>query len=86
VEPRLAIFLRDTYAETLAFVATQIGLAQASGELAADRDRELEASRLVCLVDGLVPRLLVGHYPAERALAEVDAQMDRLWGSPLQRP
>jgi TetR/AcrR family transcriptional regulator, transcriptional repressor of bet genes len=86
VEPRLAVFLRDTYAETLAFVATQIGIAQASGEIAADLDRELEASRLVCLVDGLVPRLLVGHYAADLALAEVDAQMDRLWGTTPERP
>jgi TetR/AcrR family transcriptional regulator, transcriptional repressor of bet genes len=78
-EPSLAGFLRETYAATHAFVAGQLRAAQSAGELAADLDPEAEAAGLVCLVDGLVTHVMIGHYPADEALAVVDARLARLW-------
>jgi hypothetical protein len=31
------------------------------------------------VVDGLVTHVLIGHYPAEMALAAVDARLEWLW-------
>ncbi|GAA5108491.1 TetR/AcrR family transcriptional regulator [Nocardia iowensis] len=80
VEPRMADPLREGTRALHAFVAEQVGKACSDGESAADPAREAEI--LLALADGLMMRLMVGGIEADAALAALDHQLDRAFGSP----
>ncbi|MFC7341521.1 TetR/AcrR family transcriptional regulator [Saccharopolyspora griseoalba] len=80
VSPRLAEIYRRDWPQLEQWVAAELRRAQEAGELAADRDLQLEAELLVTVPDGLSFGLLLGHRSPERAVAAVDHYLGRLFG------
>ncbi|WP_206055181.1 TetR/AcrR family transcriptional regulator [Nocardia sp. CS682] len=79
VEPQMAELLRQGTRSLHGFVAEQIGNARPASHSMSDADRE--ADILLSLTDGLMMRLMVGGIDAETALAALDHQLDRAFGT-----
>ncbi|MCD9141653.1 TetR/AcrR family transcriptional regulator [Streptomyces albireticuli] len=89
---QIAYFVRAVHDERLrrhakegvpglrAFFAGQVREGQARGEVAADRDPEVEAALLIALVDGLASYAVLEVWSAEEALGLVAGHLDRLFG------
>ncbi|MGC5022917.1 TetR/AcrR family transcriptional regulator [Micromonospora sp. DT47] len=80
VRPEVAAGLHQETAGLLSFIAGQIraGHAHLPAERRVDPDRA--AVGLLAVMEGLGVYLLGGHYPAETALAALDAQLDLIFG------
>lgn len=78
VDEQIAAVIRRAWDEVHAHVADQLRLPAADGSARADLDADAAATELLGLIDGLVQHVLVGHLGADRALALVDAHLDRL--------
>lgn len=76
VRPGIAERLRVDAVRLEEFLAEQIRSARVDQVLAP----EVEAASLLAIVDGLSAHTLAGHHPPERALALLDAQLDRIFG------
>ncbi|WP_378740220.1 TetR/AcrR family transcriptional regulator [Nocardia brasiliensis] len=82
VEPRMAKPLREGTRSLHAFVDEQVGNARSDGQSTDAFDPAREAEILLALADGLMMRLMVGGIEADAALAALDHQLDRAFGSP----
>ncbi|CAM4484223.1 TetR family transcriptional regulator C-terminal domain-containing protein [Nocardia ninae] len=78
VEPQMAELLRQGTRSLHGFVAEHISNARPASD-SCDADRE--ADILLSLTDGLMMRLMVGGIDAETALAALDHQLDRAFGT-----
>ncbi|WP_107657185.1 TetR/AcrR family transcriptional regulator [Nocardia suismassiliense] len=78
VEPQMAELLRQGTRSLHGFVAEQIGNARPASDSC---DAAREADILLSLTDGLMMRLMVGGIDAETALAALDHQLDRAFGT-----
>ncbi|MFI7425847.1 TetR/AcrR family transcriptional regulator [Micromonospora sp. NPDC049836] len=76
VRPAVAAALHDETAALLAFLAAQIR----AGSTHPRVDPDHAAVGLLAVLEGLGIYLLGGHYPAETALAALDAQLDLIFG------
>jgi AcrR family transcriptional regulator len=82
VTPAYAEQLRDGYGRILAVSVDNFRQAARLGELRPGIDPDVEAAALYFLIQGLVGPILVGLYGPDRALALVDAQLDRVFAPP----
>lgn len=80
VRPTVAAALHQETAGLLAFIAGQIGAVQAGRPVDRRVDPDRAAVGLLAVLEGLGIYLLGGHYPAETALAALDAQLDLVLG------
>lgn len=79
VEPHLAEYLLQGYSGVQATLEQVIGRGTEDGSVAAGTDPETAATTLFALTDGLRAQTLLRHGTRERALAVLDAQLDRLF-------
>jgi AcrR family transcriptional regulator len=75
VRPGAAASLREDTAAMVAFVADLIRSARADGEIRAGVDPAHAAAGLLAAAEGLALYVLSGTYPADVALAALDAQL-----------
>ncbi|MGK5444790.1 TetR/AcrR family transcriptional regulator [Micromonospora sp. URMC 105] len=79
VRPAVAASLHQDTADLVGFIAGQIRAAQSAGS-APEVDPDRAAVGLLALMEGLGVYLLGGHFPADTALAALDAQLDLIFG------
>jgi hypothetical protein len=65
-------------------VADLIGWGQTEGHVPPDADAYVEGELLLAAVDGLQTSLVLGQRTAERTIALVDHQLDRLFTAPAR--
>ncbi|GAA0978562.1 TetR/AcrR family transcriptional regulator [Nocardiopsis tropica] len=79
VEPQLAAFLLQGYAGIQALLEQALSEGVDAGAVAAGTDPETAALEAFALAEGLRAQTLLGHVARERALAVLDAHLDRLF-------
>jgi len=80
LEESLAAPLREGGRSLLDFVAGQLRSAQQAGDVASSGfDHALEAVGLLALADGLMVQTLIDPERADRAIAAIDYQLDRIF-------
>lgn len=85
LDPRLAAIIRTAWTKARRLVAEQLTAARAVGDVRGGIDPDAAAAELLALIDGLVPRLIVGDLDPDRATALVDAHLDRLFATPVDQ-
>lgn len=80
VEPSLAAFLLQGYADIQVLLEQAVDQGVNEGTVAAGADPERAASEVFALADGLRVQTLLGHMTRDRAQAILEARLDRLFG------
>ncbi|WP_433696813.1 TetR/AcrR family transcriptional regulator [Nocardiopsis sp. CA-288880] len=79
VEPSLAAFLLQGYADIQALLERMVGLGINEGTVSAGTDPEWAATEVFALTDGLRVQALLGHMTRDRAMTVLDARLNRLF-------
>jgi AcrR family transcriptional regulator len=79
--PRVAGVVRENSARLHEWVAGQVEAERGAGRAPAGVDPAHAAAILLAMVEGLGVHLLGEYYPAETAIAALDAQLEALFGS-----
>jgi AcrR family transcriptional regulator len=82
VRPGVAVSLREDTGAMLGFMADLIRSAQARGQARAEVDPAHAAAGLLAAAEGLALYVLIGQYPADTALAALDAQLALIFDPP----
>ena len=79
IDEHAASTARVAYAGVNAFLAAQLRIAQANGELPEHLDPEQAARHLYAVIEGLSGPTLIGAYTPDQAIAVLDHHLDELF-------